>query len=560
MDKNDLEKERGITILAKCTSIIYDNVRINIVDTPGHADFGGEVERILSMVDGVVVLVDAVEGVMPQTKFVVSKALQLNLHPIVLINKIDKQESRPDEIHFEILHLFELLGATDSQQNFPLLYASGRSGWAITNLDDERKDLQPLFQTIIKCIPEAKHDTAAPFKMLVSLLEYDPFLGRLLIGKVESGVLKPGSTLHALSLEGEKVEQARITKVFGFSGIERIPLEEAAAGNIIALAGFTNATVTNTIAETTVSAPLQALPIDPPTLSIVISVNDSPFAGKEGSLLTSREIRNRLLREAESNVAIKVQETAEKDAFEVFGRGELQLGVLIETMRREGFEMTISRPRVLLQTIDDVKHEPLEELQIDVDEEYVGVVVEKLGIKRGEMIDMRPSGFGKTRVTFIVPSRGLIGYHGEFLTDTRGTGVMSRIFHGYGAYRGEMEERRNGVLISTETGVASSYALFNLEKRGQLFIDGGVNVYTGMIIGEHSRENDLEVNPLKAKQLTNVRAAGKDEAIRITPPRIMSLESAMTYIQDDEVVEITPKCIRLRKRFLDSNERKRMSR
>lgn len=562
MDSNDLEKERGITILAKCTSILWQGHRLNIVDTPGHADFGGEVERILSMVDGVLLLVDSAEGVMPQTKFVLAKALKRGLKPIVIVNKIDRPDARSEDVHLEVLELFSLLDASPEQMDFPVLYASGRQGWAVKELGDAQENLTPLFEEMVRSIPEVQGDKEAPLRVLVSLLEVNPYLGRILIGRVAEGTLKVNQSLKALSLDGKIVEQARVTKLMRFQGIEKVAVEEVRTGDIIAIAGFEKASVTHTLCAPEVIEPLETLPIDPPTLSIVFAVNDSPFAGKEGSKVTSRAIRDRLLQEAEGNVALQVTETAEKDAFDVAGRGELQLGILIETMRREGFELSIMRPRVLYQKDPETGKnlEPLEELQVDVDEPYTGIVIEKLSLRRGEMVEMKPSGGGKVRLSFIIPSRGLIGYQGEFLTDTRGSGVMSRLFHGYAPHRGPIEERRNGVLISNSTGVAADYALFNLEERGVLFIGGNVPVYEGMVIGEHSRENDLEVNPLKAKQLTNFRAAGKDEAVRLTPPRLMTLEQAITYIQEDESVEITPKSIRLRKILLNPHDRKKAGR
>ncbi|MBL8676383.1 MAG: translational GTPase TypA [Alphaproteobacteria bacterium] len=562
MDSNELEKERGITILAKCTSIEWEGNRLNIVDTPGHADFGGEVERILSMVDGVLVLVDASEGPMPQTKFVTAKALRLGLKPIVVINKADKPDARPYEVHEEVFDLFAALDATDEQLDFPTIYASAKEGWAIEGLEDEKKDLTPLFNAIIKNVPMAEGDATTPFSMLVTTLEADPYLGRILTGRILSGTARVNMPVKSLDRDGKPLEQTRLTKLLAFRGLERLPIEVAEAGDIVAVAGFEKTTVSDTICVPEVMEPLKALPIDPPTLAMSFCVNDSPYAGKEGKKVTSRMIRDRLMAEAESNVSIKVSETQNTDAFEVAGRGELQLGVLIETMRREGFELAIGRPRVLFKTDEGTGQtlEPMEEVQIDVDEEFSGIVVEKMGIRKGEMVDMRPSGGGKTRITFICPSRGLIGYQGEFMTDTRGTGIMSRIFHSYGAYKGPIGGRRNGVLISSDKGQSVAYALWNLEDRGVMFINPGTPVYEGMIIGEHTRDNDLIVNPLKAKQLTNVRASGKDEAVRLTPPRIMSLEQAIAYIQDDELVEVTPQSIRLRKSMLDPNDRKRASR
>lgn len=561
MDSNDLEKERGITILAKCTSLMWNDIRINIIDTPGHADFGGEVERILSMVDGVVVLVDAAEGPMPQTKFVLGKALKLGLRPIVVINKIDRADARADEVLNEVFDLFSALDANDSQLDFPIAYASGRGGWAARELEDPRVDIAPLFDLIVSHVPEPKIEIDAPFSMLITTREYDSYLGRVLTGRVHSGVAKINMPIKVLNQAGEIVESGRITKLLAFRGLERVAIETANAGDIIAMAGLEKANVAETIASPEVMSALPAQPIDPPTLAMTFSINDSPLAGREGTKLTSRMLRDRLMKESEGNVAIHIKETDEKDAFEVAGRGELQLGVLIETMRREGFELSISRPRVLYQTDSAGQRlEPIEEVQIDVDEEYVGTVVESLSLRKGEMTDMRPSGGGKTRIIFHAPSRGLIGYHGPFLTDTRGTGIMSRMFHSYAPYRGAIEGRRNGVLISNGDGDAVAYALWNLEDRGVMFVVPNVPLYQGMIIGEHNRDNDLEVNPLKAKQLTNVRASGKDEAIRLVPPRIMSLEQAIAYIQDDERVEVTPKSIRLRKAILCPNERKKSER
>ncbi len=562
LDSNDLERERGITILAKCTSVAWKDIRLNIVDTPGHADFGGEVERILSMVDGVVVLVDAAEGPMPQTKFVTAKALALGLRPIVVINKADRPDARPHAVHDMVFDLFAALGASDEQLDFPTLFASGKNGWAVADLDEPHESLAPLFDLIVRHVPPPTGDRDAPFAMLVTTLEADPYLGRVLTGRIYSGTARMNMHVKSLAPDGRVIEHARLTKLLAFRGLDRTPIEAASAGDIVAIAGFGETTVADTICDATVITPVAALPIDPPTLSMTLSVNDSPLAGREGDKVTSRMIRARLLREAEGNVAIRVHESEGKDVFEVAGRGELQLGVLIETMRREGFELSVGRPRVIYRTDPETgqRLEPIEEVQVDVDEEYSGVVVEKLGQRRAEMTDMRPSGGGKTRITFRVPSRGLIGYHGEFLTDTRGTGIMSRIFHAYEPYKGAIEGRRNGVLIATGAGVAVAYALWYLEERGPLFIAPGEQVYEGMVIGEHSRGNDLEVNPLKGKQLTNIRTTSKDEAVRLTPPRVMSLEKAIAYIEEDELVEVTPKNIRLRKKLLDPHARKRASR
>lgn len=560
MDSNDLEKERGITILAKPTSVEWNGTRINIVDTPGHADFGGEVERILSMVDGVILLVDSSEGAMPQTKFVTGKALKLGLRPIVVVNKIDRPDERIQEVLDEVFDLFVSLDATDEQLDFPVLYASGRNGYANEDPSLREGTLEPLFQKIVDHVPPPALDVDAPFTFLVTLLDRDNFLGRVLTGRVTSGKIKANQAIHALDMDGNVIETGRASKIMSFRGLDRVPVDEAQAGDIISLAGLTVATVSNTIADTSVSVPIQAQPIDPPTLSMRFAVNDSPMAGREGTKVTSRMIRDRLLREAESNVAIKVTEAADKDSFEVAGRGELQLGVLIETMRREGFELGISRPRVLFREEDGQKMEPYETVIIDVDEEHSGTVVDKMNIRKAEMTDMRPSGGGKTRITFSAPSRGMIGYHGEFLSDTRGTGIMNRLFEKYGPHKGSIEGRKNGVLISNGAGEANAYSLNTLEERGILFVGHGEALYEGMVIGENAKPEDLEVNPMKAKQLSNVRSSGKDDAIRLTPPKKMTLEQAIAYIDDDEMVEVTPKTIRLRKRHLDPHERKRASR
>lgn len=560
MDSNDLEKERGITILAKCTSVDWQGTRINIVDTPGHADFGGEVERILSMVDGVILLVDSAEGAMPQTKFVTGKALALGLKPIVVVNKIDRSDARAQEVLDEVFDLFVNLEANDEQLDFPVLFASGRNGYAGDNPDVREGDLTPLFEKIVGHVPAPGLDEDGPFKFLVTLLDRDNFLGRILTGRVASGTVKVNQAIHALDNDGNVVEAGRASKIFSFRGLERVPVEEARAGDIISLAGLTVATVANTIADTSVAEGIKAQPIDPPTLSMRFAVNDSPMAGREGTKVTSRMIRDRLFREAESNVAIRVTESDDKDSFEVAGRGELQLGVLIETMRREGFELGISRPRVLFRDEGNGREEPYETVVIDVDEEHSGTVVEKMSIRKAELTDMRPSGGGKTRITFSAPSRGLIGYHGEFLSDTRGTGIMNRLFEKYGPYKGSIEGRPNGVLISNGAGEAVSYALNALEERGVLMVSPGEPIYEGMIIGENAKPDDLEVNPMKSKQLTNFRASGKDDAIRLTPPRKLTLEQAIAYIDEDEMVEVTPKSIRLRKRHLDPHERKRASR
>lgn len=560
MDCNDLEKERGITILAKCTSIIYQGIKYNIIDTPGHADFGGEVERVLSMVDGVILLVDASEGPMPQTKFVLSKALKAGLNPIVVINKVDRQDARISEVIDEILDLFIMLEANDTQLDFPILYASGRNGWASQDWQKPTEDLQDLFTLIEAHIPAPQVDTSAPFAMLATILTSDPYVGRILIGKIYSGEAKVGLNVKTINLKGELIENTRLTKLFGFRGIDRIPIDKAEAGDIIAVAGIDKTSVSDTICSPEINIPLRSTPVDPPTMAITISVNDSPLAGREGTKVTSRMILDRLQKEAESNVAISLKISDTGESFEVGGRGELQLGVLIETMRREGFELSVSRPKVIFVRDDNQQLlEPIEEVIIDVDSEYGGIVIEKMSVRKGELVDMKTSTGGKQRMVFHAPSRGLIGYQSEFRNDTRGTGVLSRLFHSYQPFRGEVASRRNGVLISTDDGEVVAYALWNLEDRGLMFVNPKAKVYKGMIIGEHNRENDLEVNPLKSKQLTNIRAAGSDENIKLTPPKIMSLEETLSYIQDDELVEVTPKNIRLRKKFLCPNERKKAS-
>ncbi|MGA0965496.1 MAG: translational GTPase TypA [Paracoccaceae bacterium] len=562
MDSNDLERERGITIMAKCTSVEWKNTRINIVDTPGHADFGAEVERILSMVDGVVLLVDAAEGPMPQTKFVTSKALAMGLRPIVVLNKVDKPDAESDRALDECFDLFAALDATDDQLDFPHMYASGRSGWADHELDGPRKDLSALFDLIVNHVPAPRQlqRKDEDFRMLATTLGSDNFIGRVLTGRVESGTVKIGATIQALSRVGQKIEQFRVTKILAFRGLAQQEIDEATPGDIITIAGMSKATVSDTLCALAVDEPLEAQPIDPPTITVTFGINDSPLAGREGSKVQSRVIRDRLMKEAESNVAIKITDTPGGEAFEVAGRGELQMGVLIENMRREGFELSISRPQVLMREEDGQRLEPIEEVTIDVDDDYSGAVIEKItGARKGDLAEMRPAGVGKTRIVANVPARGLIGYHGEFLTDTRGTGIMNRVFHGWAPYKGPIPGRRAGVLISMEDGEAVAYALWNLEERGRMFVGPQAKVYQGMIIGEHSRDNDLEVNPLKGKKLTNVRASGSDDAVRLTPHINFSLEEAIAYINDDELVEVTPESIRLRKRYLDPHERKRMS-
>jgi len=559
MDSNDLERERGITILAKATSVVWKDIRYNIVDTPGHADFGGEVERILSMVDGVVLLVDAAEGPMPQTKFVTSKALALGLRPIVVLNKVDKQDAEPDRALNEVFDLFANLGANDEQLDFPVLYASGRSGWADESLDGPRKTLDSLFNLIGSHVPTPAQvlQRSEHFRMLATTLSGDSFLGRILTGRVESGTLKTGQNLRALGRGGEVIETFRVSKIMAFRGLKQQAIDLAEAGDIVSIAGMSKATVADTIADSSVVEPIPSQPIDPPTITVTFGINDSPLAGRDGKKVQSRVIRDRLVKECDSNVAIKVADTASGEAFDVSGRGELQMGVLIENMRREGFELSISRPRVVYRDIEGVKNEPIEEVTIDVDEEFSGSVIEKLSMRKGELVEMKSSGSGKTRIVSLVPSRGLIGYHGEFMTDTRGTGILNRVFNSWEPVKGSIPGRRQGVLISMENGNSVAYAIFNLEDRGRFFIGAGENVYQGMIIGEHTRDNDLEVNPLKGKKLTNVRASGTDEAVKLTTPTRFSLEQAIAYIDNDELVEVTPNSIRLRKRLLDPHERKR---
>jgi GTP-binding protein len=565
MDSNDQERERGITILAKCTSVLWHGAagetRINIIDTPGHADFGGEVERILGMVDGCVLLVDAEEGVMPQTKFVLGKALKMGLRPILCLNKVDRAHADPDRVLNDAFDLFAAMGATDEQLDFPHIYASGKNGWATLDMAKPNDNLAPLFDLVVSHVPEPKAVARKdePFQILSVLIENDPFLGRLLTGRIESGKATPGLAIHALGIDGKEVERGRITKVLAFRGLKRQPIEDAEAGDIVAIAGLSKATVADTLCAMEVTEALPAQPIDPPTISMTVSVNDSPLAGREGDKVQSRVIRDRLLKEAQSNVAIRVTETPDKDAYEVAGRGELQLGVLIEGMRREGFELSISRPRVVFQTDPETgqRLEPIEDVMIDVDDEFSGIVIEKLSARKAELKDMGPSGAGKTRISLMSPSRSLIGYQGEFLTDTRGSGVLNRVFSHYEPYKGAIDAGRKGVLVSNSDGETAAYALWNLEERGTMFVGGGEKTYQGMIIGENSRADDLDVNPMKAKQLTNVRASGKDEAVRLTPPRRMTLEQAIAYIEEDELVEVTPKSIRLRKQVLNPSFRKR---
>jgi GTP-binding protein len=558
MDSNDLERERGITILAKATSIVWKNTRINIVDTPGHADFGGEVERILNMVDGAIVLVDAAEGPLPQTKFVVSKALKVGLRPIVAINKVDRHDARPTVVSGEVFDLFAALDATEEQLDFPVLYGSAKEGWMAANVDGPKDSMAPLFDLILSHVAPPRVEDG-PFRMLGTILEANPYLGRIVTGRITAGSIKPNQTIKVIDRDGKFIEQGRVSKVLSFRGLERQAIEEGNAGDIVSIAGLPEANVAHTLCALEVTEPLPAQPIDPPTLSMMFRVNDSPLAGTEGDKVTGRMIRDRLFREAEGNVALRVTESDEKDAIEVAGRGELQLGILIETMRREGYELSVSRPEVLIRFDPGTGEmtEPIEEVVIDLDEEHAGVVVQKMSERKAELVEMRPSGGGRLRLVFYAPTRGLIGYQSELLTDTRGTAVLNRLFHDYAPYKGAVQGRRNGVLISTDAGEAVAYALWNLEDRGPMMIEPGWKVYRGMIVGEHTRGHDLEVNVLKGKKLTNIRTTAKDEAVRLTPPIRMTLEKALAYIEDDELVEVTPKSIRLRKRLLDPHERKR---
>ncbi|MDH4983426.1 translational GTPase TypA [Hyphomicrobium sp. D-2] len=561
MDSGDIERERGITILAKCTSVIWKDVRINIVDTPGHADFGGEVERIMNMVDGVVVLVDASEGPLPQTKFVVSKALKRGLRPIVAINKIDRPDERHQDVLNEVFDLFANLDATDEQLDFPVLYGSGRNGWMALDPSGPQENMAPMFDLVVSHVPPPTVDTG-PVRVLATTLDADPFLGRILTGRITSGVLKTGMPLKALNHEGKLVENFRVQKVLAFRGLERVPVDQAEAGEIVSIAGMTDATVADTLCDPSVQEPLAAQPVDPPTLSMTFRINDGPFAGQEGDKVQSRVIHDRLRKEAETNIAIKVTQSDDKDSFDVAGRGELQLGILIENMRREGFELTVSRPKVVMKTDEETgaRLEPIEEVIVDVDEEFTGVVVQKLSERKGELLEMRPSGAGRQRMVFLVPTRGLIGYQNELLSDTRGTAVMNKLFHSYAPHKGDISGRRTGVLISNANGEAAAYAIFNLQDRGPFLIGAQTRVYEGMIVGEHTRDNDLEVNVVKGKKLTNMRASGKDENVLLTTPMKLPLERALSYINDDELVEVTPQNIRLRKRWLDPNERKKMDR
>ncbi len=554
MDSNDLERERGITILAKNTAISYRGCRINIVDTPGHADFSGEVERILKMVDGVLILVDAVDGPMPQTKFVLSKSLRLGFCPIVVVNKIDREGARPDEAVNATFDLFVQLGANDRQLDFPIIYASAREGYAMRALDDPRKDLSPLFETILASVPPPSGSYDAPLQMLVTTIDYDNYVGRIAIGKIENGVLNVGSPIVRLKRDGS-MEKSRVARLFGFHGLGRIDLTSAAVGEIVAIAGLEEIEIGETISNADNPSPLPTIEIGEPTLTMEFMVNNSPLAGTEGKYVTSRHLRDRLFKELRVNVALRVEEAGE--VFRVSGRGELHLSILIETMRREGFELAVSKPRVILKKVEGETQEPYELLTVDVEESYQGLVIEKMGKRKGELINHQMGTDGRVRLEYRVPSRALLGLQSEIMTETKGTGILHHIFDGYGPHKGDIATRTRGVLIAMEAGETTAYALYSLQERGALFVGAGVKCYEGMIIGEHSRESDIVVNPLRAKKLTNMRAAGSDENIQLTPPRVLSLEQAIEFIADDELVEVTPQSVRLRKRVLDETERKR---
>ena len=559
MDSNDLEKERGITILSKNTAVHYGDIKINIVDTPGHADFGGEVERVLKMVDGVVLLVDSFEGAMPQTREVLKKSLALNLKPIVVINKIDRPGARPLQVVDDVLDLFIELGANDEQLEFPVVYASGKQGIASLDLDKPGTDLKPLFETIIKNIEPPKCDLDGTMQMLVSNIDYDDYVGRIAIGRVERGKIQLGMPI-AICKKDDKIENARVTKLYTYDGLKRIEVEEASAGDIIALSGVTDINIGDTICDYNNPEKIPFVDIDEPTVSMTFSVNNGPFAGQEGQFVTSRHIRDRLFKELDRNVSLRVKETESPDSFEVSGRGELHLSVLIETMRREGFELLVSRPKVIFKEIDVVKCEPMERLVVNVPDDCVGNVIEKLGRRKAEMINMEPAEIGHTKVEFKIPARGLIGYRTEFMTDTKGNGTMSHIFDGYEPYKGDVQARVRGTIVAFERGKSITYGLYNAQDKGELFIGPGVEVYEGMIVGLNSRSEDIAINVCKEKHLTNTRASGSDDALRLVPPIQMSLEKAIEFIQDDELVEVTPKNIRLRKKILDNKERERAAR
>jgi GTP-binding protein len=554
MDSNDLERERGITILAKNTAVNYKNTHINIVDTPGHADFGGEVERVLKMVDGVVLLVDAFEGPMPQTRFVLRKALQLNLKPIVVVNKIDRPEARPEEVVDEVLELFIELGADDDQLEFPVIYASSRDGYALYNLEDEKKDLEPLFMTILEKVPAPTGEMDKPLQMLVSNIDYDEYVGRIAIGRIDRGSIKSGQQAVICKKDGAN-RTVRISKVYKFEGLKRAETDTATLGDIIVVAGVGEITIGETVCDVECPEPLPFVNIDEPTINMTFSVNNSPLAGKEGTFVTSRHLRDRLFKEVETNVSMRIEETESPDAFIVSGRGELHLSILIETMRRQGYEFQVSKPRVIYKMIDDVQYEPIEMLMIDVPEEFMGVVMEKLGSRKAEMVNMHSATEGYMRLEFTIPARSLIGYRSEFLTDTKGNGIMNHVFHGHEPFKGEIFGRQRGSMVAWEDGEAVTYGLYNAQERGSLFIGPGTKVYEGMIVGENARNEDITINVCKKKHVTNMRASGSDEALRLTPIRVLSLEQALEFIADDELVEITPKSIRLRKRILDTELR-----
>ncbi|NLD46017.1 MAG: translational GTPase TypA [Clostridiaceae bacterium] len=554
MDSNDLERERGITILSKNTAVSYKDIKINIVDTPGHADFGGEVERVLKMVDSVLLLVDSFEGTMPQTRFVLRKALQLSLKPIVVINKIDRPEARPLEVLDEVLELFIELGADDDQLDFPIVYASSREGYAVKNLGDTPESLEPLFETIIENVPPPKGSFDEPLQFLVSNIDYDEYVGRIGVGRVERGTVKAGQQAVLCKKDGT-LENVKISRLYVFSGLKRIEASSATMGDIIAVSGIGSITIGETVCDPSAPEPLPFIDIDEPTISMTFSVNNSPFAGREGTFVTSRHLRDRLFKEPETNVSLRVEETDTADSFKISGRGELHLSILIETMRRQGYEFQVSKPTVIYKEDDGERLEPIEYLIIDVPEDYMGVVMEKLGARKAEMVNMHSSQQGYMRLEFKIPARGLIGYRSEFLTDTKGNGIMNHIFNGFEPYKGDIAGRQRGSMIAWENGEAVTYGLYNAQERGSLFIAPGVKVYEGMIVGENSRVEDIVVNVCKKKHVTNMRASGSDEALRLTPPVVLSLEQALEFIADDELVEVTPKNIRLRKRILDSEVR-----
>lgn len=554
LDSNDLERERGITIIAKNTAVTYKGIKINIVDTPGHADFGGEVERVLKMVDGVLLLVDSFEGPMPQTRFVLRKALQLNLKPIVVVNKIDRPDERSKEVVDEVLELFIELGADDDQLDFPIVYASSKEGYAVLNLDDKKENLEPLFKTIVGNIPSPVGDFDGPLQFLVSNIDYDDYVGRIAIGRVERGVIKQGQQVVVCKKDGT-FQNMKVTRLYQFEGLKRVESQQATVGDIIAVCGLEDINIGETVCDVENPEPLPFVDIDEPTITMTFSVNDSPFAGQEGTYVTSRHLRERLYKELQTNVSLRVEDTDTPDAFKVSGRGELHLSILIETMRRQGYEFQVSKPKVIMKEIDGVLHEPIEYLVIDVPEEYVGVVMEGLGRRKAEMVNMQSASAGYARLEFKIPARGLIGYRSEFLTDTKGNGIMNHVFSGYEPYKGEISSRQRGSIVAWETGESVVYGLYNAQERGTLFIGPGVKVYEGMVVGENSRTDDIVVNVCKKKHVTNMRAAGSDDALRLTPPKIMSLEQMLEFINDDELVEVTPKSLRIRKKILNTELR-----